>query len=203
MSEIKYINPSNLGWLEYNLGSDELNYLWERVESSNESHKHKLVADIHESNILEDPDDWFFNNTVLKLCHAYKEIYENVGSNLPISRGNYPYYMREWWVNFQHQNEFNPSHDHTGVYSFVIWLQIPTEHKEQNKDNPCNIKLTSSFQFAYTDLVGKIRNTSYDLDKSWEGTMLFFPSKLVHQVYPFYNNDGTRISISGNVLCKT
>ena len=110
--------------------------------------------------------------------------------------------MREWWVNYQHQNEFNPSHDHIGIYSFVMWLQIPTDHKEQNKDNPCNIKLTSSFQFSYLDIIGRMRQISYDLDKSWEGTMIFFPSKLVHQVYPFYNNDGSRISVSGNILCK-
>ena len=33
-----------------------------------------------------------------------------------------------------------------------------------------------------------------------EGCMLLFPSLLQHQVYPFYENDGYRISVSGN-LC--
>jgi len=205
MREIRYINPPNLGWLEYDLDSNEIDYIWERIkekEISYESHKHKLVADIHESKGLQDPDDWFFNNVVLKCSNTYSNIFHNVGSNLPVPEGDYPYYMKDWWVNFQHQNEFNPSHNHTGVYSFVIWLKIPTEHEEQNKDNPCNIKLTSSFQFTYTDIMGRIKQFSYNLNKSWEGTMLFFPSKLVHQVYPFYNNDGERITVSGNILCK-
>ena len=30
--------------------------------------------------------------------------------------------------------------------------------------------------------------------------MLFFPSKLNHQVYPFLNCEEERISISGNIL---
>ena len=67
-----------------------------------------------------------------------------MGKDLPVSEQNLPYYMREWWVNYQYQNEFNPQHDHTGVYSFVIWLKIPTEYDEQNKDNVSNSKLNLS-----------------------------------------------------------
>ena len=36
-----------------------------------------------------------------------------------------------------------------------------------------------------------------------EGTMLFFPAKLQHCVYPFYNCDEDRISISGNIKLNT
>ena len=203
MSEFKYVNPTNVGWLENRLDSNELNYVWERIENcSNESLKTKLAGDIFSSTKLEDPDDWFFNNVILKCCRTYKDVYENVGNNIPIPEGNYPYYIKDWWVNYQRQTEFNPVHDHSGVYSFVIWLKIPIEHEEQNKDNTSNMKLRSSFQFSYTDILGRIRQTNYNLDKSWEGTMLFFPSKLHHQVYPFYNCDDYRITISGNILCK-
>jgi len=41
------------------------------------------------------------------------------------------------------------------------------------------------------------------LDKSWEGTIIVFPAKMLHCVYPFYTSDGTRISLSGNVLLDT
>ena len=37
------------------------------------------------------------------------------------------------------------------------------------------------------------------MEASDEGTMLFFPAMLKHQVYPFYNSDEDRISISGNI----
>ena len=36
-----------------------------------------------------------------------------------------------------------------------------------------------------------------------EGTMLFFPSQLDHQVYPFYDCDEERISVSGNIISDT
>ena len=41
---------------------------------------------------------------------------------------------------------------------------------------------------------------SYHLDKEAEGHILFFPAKLMHTVYPFYNCDKERISISGNII---
>ena len=40
---------------------------------------------------------------------------------------------------------------------------------------------------------------TYLLDKTSEGLMLFFPAKLIHCVYPFYNCNEERISISGNI----
>ena len=40
---------------------------------------------------------------------------------------------------------------------------------------------------------------NYEMAPSREGTMLFFPSKLLHAVYPFYNCDKERVSISGNI----
>ena len=205
MSEFRCVTPPNGGWLENRLDSKEIDYVWERVkekESSYESNKPSLAGDIHESKLLEDPDDWFFNNVLSKCCGAYSNLYCNMGNKIPIPEGNYSYYMREWWVNYQKQTEFNPSHTHTGVYSFVIWLKIPIEHEEQNKDIVSNMKLRSSFQFSYTDILGRISQFNYDLNKSWEGIMLFFPSQLEHQVYPFYNCDDYRISVSGNILCK-
>ena len=55
------------------------------------------------------------------------------------------YHLSNFWVNFQHQHEFNPAHNHTGIYSFVVWLQIPTTHREQNEDNVSNAELKSTF----------------------------------------------------------
>ena len=43
----------------------------------------------------------------------------------------------------------------------------------------------------------------YQLTKKDEGTMLFFPSKLLHAVYRYYNCEEERVSISGNVWLNT
>ena len=48
-----------------------------------------------------------------------------------------------------------------------------------------------------------MRNHSFQLDKSMEGRMLFFPAGLRHTVYPFYNCEEPRISVAGNVWFKS
>ena len=109
------------------------------------------------------------------------------------------------WVNYQKQNEFNPLHNHGGLYSFVIWMKIPTKHFIQNKNSlakESNSRVISSFEISYVDILGNIRQYPYRMNPNVEGTMLFFPSKLNHQVYPFYDCDEDRISISGNVCIQ-
>ena len=41
------------------------------------------------------------------------------------------------------------------------------------------------------------------MEPSWEEHMFFFPADLTHTVYPFYNCDEDRITISGNVGFNT
>ena len=55
----------------------------------------------------------------------------------------------------------------------------------------------------YTNILGEITTYKYQLSEESNGTILFFPSKLMHGVYPFYNCDDERISVSGNIAIKT
>ena len=107
------------------------------------------------------------------------------------------------WVNFQKKHEFNPPHDHAGIYSFVIWMQIPTSYEEQKKLPICAESNAhgsiSNFGFHYTNSLGRVSQFFYNMEKEAEGYMVMFPSELKHEVFPFYENDGERISISGNV----
>jgi hypothetical protein len=113
------------------------------------------------------------------------------------------FYLESFWVNFQRQHEFNPPHDHAGVYSFVIWMQIPTSYEEQRK-LPIAVESNadnhiSNFAFSYTNTLGRVSTFAYNMEKEAEGYMVMFPSAMLHQVFPFYENDGERISISGNI----
>ena len=45
----------------------------------------------------------------------------------------------------------------------------------------------------------KSKNIEYRLSPKFNGVMLFFPAKLRHCVYPFYETDEPRISIAGNL----
>ena len=203
--DVKVIHPPALGWLEKKLSNKEMEYLWKCIDNRKESQKNMLVGQIHESNKLIDRSDWFFNNTLSPMCIKYKQEFGNLGAKIPVNQ-THPYYLRSFWVNYQKQNEFNPAHDHTGVYSFVIWMKIPTKHDEQNK-NPISLKansqVISAFQFRHLNILGETRTWTYKMNPKMEGTMLFFPSKLTHEVFPFFNCDEDRISISGNITLNT
>ena len=202
---VKVITPPTLGWLEKKLSDDEMNYLWKCIENRKESVKDKLAGQIHESNILIDKNNWFFNKVLSKLISMYADEFKNLGNSIPTNL-RHPYYLQKLWVNYQKENEFNPLHDHTGVYSFVVWMKIPTKHSEQNK-NPISLKsnthVISAFQFQYTNILGQMCPYTYEMSPEMEGTILFFPSKLLHEVYPFFNCDEDRISISGNIALNT
>jgi len=89
------------------------------------------------------------------------------------------------------------------VYSFVIWMKIPTSFAEQRElpiardSNATNV--ISNFAFHYTNTEGRVCQFAYNMEKEAEGYMVMFPSDMKHEVFPFYENDGVRISISGNL----
>ena len=198
LGRCEWVIPENLGWLNYSLVDKEIDYLWKCIDNKKGEWRNKLAGNITGSYVLEDENDWFFNQTLHPLIKVYAHEFQNLGENAPMMNVH-PYALKAWWVNYQKQHDFNPNHDHNGVYSFVIWLKIPVEFDDQNKDNITNNPVRSGFQFHYQDMLGELRNFTYKLGKEHEGQLLFFPSKLFHQVYPFYNCDEERISISGNI----
>jgi hypothetical protein len=110
------------------------------------------------------------------------------------------YKLDSLWVNYAKKHDFNPLHNHSGLYSFVIWVKIPYDLEKELSVYPANENQTSLFSFRYTDSLGEICTDTINLDKFSEWNMVFFPAKLHHSVNPFYTSDGTRISISGNVF---
>ena len=203
--EVEVIKPPTGGWLEYKLNKQEMDYVWKCINNKKNGCKRELVGQIKASHLLEDKGDWFYCNTVLPLIHEYAKQLRDLGNDVPLIQ-MHPLCMSQWWVNYQRQGEFNPVHDHSGVYSFVIWMKIPTNHFQQNK-NPIALESNggkiSVFDFHYTDMMGYIRPFSYEMNPEMEGTMLFFPSDLKHSVYPFYNCEEERISVSGNIKVNT
>lgn len=112
--------------------------------------------------------------------------------------------LTDLWVNIQKKHEFNPPHEHTGIASFVIWINIPYDLAEEEAyfptvsgGNHCN--RTSKFTFHYSNLMGQHKHFMIEVDKNHEGTIVLFPSKLNHSVNPFYTSDGYRISVAGNI----
>ena len=107
------------------------------------------------------------------------------------------------WVNMQKKLEFNPLHGHDGTLSFVAWLYVPfkleDERNIENCKNSRTVELTSTFQFVYSTVLGKISNAPLFVESGWEAKIIMFPAKLLHIVYPFQTSDDYRISIAGNL----
>tara|TARA_B100001029_G_C14885293_1_gene352289 strand:+ start:182 stop:757 length:576 start_codon:yes stop_codon:yes gene_type:complete len=177
----KPVSPRDAGWIIKKLTQAELDFVWYCIDKKREDTnkiQYSLAGNISSSIELKDHQNLFWNSVANPLVKDYQHYYkdENKGK----------LHLRNWWVNYQKENEFNPLHKHSGVYSFVIWLKIPAS--------------SSNFVFTYTDLLGKIISMTYKMTPDMEGKMVLFPSKLNHEVYPFYDSDETRVSVSGNIV---
>lgn len=131
--------------------------------------------------------------------------YTHTVDRMDIGTRSWKFGLDRMWANFQKKHEFNPVHNHAGTLSFVIWVKIPydlAEEFEQSKEFNDYPKTTSCFQFLVINTMGQIANHTLPVDKSWEGKIIMFPSKMMHTVYPFYTSDDYRISVSGNVIKK-
>ena len=203
------ITPSNVGWIQTELDQEHIDYLWERIEEAekrNVTYKQNLAGNISTSHVLQDKDDYFLDKVLEPHAKMYYETFDEVmhSEYVKSPSGRFNLKLIDFWSNHSYQHEFNPPHSHNGVYSFVVWMKIPTEAGEQHSLPFLNgVRFTerkaSNFEFEYVDILGKIRTFTYELDPSKDGTLLFFPAPLRHQVYPFYNCDEARVSISGNL----
>tara|TARA_B100000902_G_scaffold170899_1_gene165247 strand:+ start:383 stop:1030 length:648 start_codon:yes stop_codon:yes gene_type:complete len=193
--------------LKCELDDDIVKYLWKRIKVARDENinvKHQLAGNIEQSLQLFDENNYFFDNVLRDVSRQYVEqnpkvaSFRNSISNLYISN----LVLREFWMNAQLQNDFNPIHDHTGVLSFVIWMKIPTSSQEQHNIQKCKNSANpaaSDFQLMYNDITGSQRGYTIEMDQSMNGNMLLFPSTMLHQVYPFYDCEDERVSISGNL----
>jgi hypothetical protein len=155
----------------------------------------------HEYKATERMEKYFLNN--IKNCmNNYlpipSEIYD-------VEDDEYVWNMDTCWVNFQKKNEFNPIHHHTGCFSFVYWVNIPFDVNEELKHpsvKQVEEAVPGAFTFIYSDILGNQRVKSIITTKKDEGTLMVFPARMKHGVYPFYTSDEYRISISGNLSIK-
>jgi hypothetical protein len=213
MDELFKVTPQipeePVGWLNANLSKSVMSRLWGYIETAKKNpinYNDKLVGNISKSLLINDKDNWFFKTILIPLIGDFDKTFPLYMKKNPVLTEDVPYCLNSLWVNFQKENEFNPQHNHSGVFSFVIWVKIPTNWKEQHAlpfSANSNTPKASDFEFQYTTMLGNFGKHSYFLDKEAEGQMLFFPAKLMHEVYPFYNCDKERISISGNIFLDT
>lgn len=191
----------NVGFLADKLSENTIKRLQTYIRHKKKKTNNTLAGNITNSFILEDKNDFFFTETLLPAIDSFQKTFNYTPT--PALTKDCKFKLDRFWVNFQHKYEFNPVHNHSGIYSFVVWMKIPSSYKEESKlpfTKHSNSICPNTFQFLFIDTLGKIKRHDYYLDPSYEGTMLFFPAQLNHCVYPFYLSNKPRISISGNIF---
>ena len=214
MTLLTHLRTPNLPppWLDAHITEEAMNHLWDMI---NQSGPHKAGSVLQRQTSyggpnnkvyeIEDKNDWFYEN-VLKECAErlhYKDWnnYYNVhiGHNVPPP----VFEVRDMWVNHQKQHEYIPPHGHDGLFSFVVFMKIPTHWKEQ-QELPWlkNVKDShvSDFQFLFGSNNHVVETFNMSLSPEDEGRILFFPAWLEHQVFPFYECEEERITVSGNII---
>jgi len=174
-----------------------LNFL--KTGHTKNNHNNKLAGQIKDEFEYDKRPEYFDNFILQKTNDSFIKAQTNSISILSSSR---PFYVEQLWINYQKKYEFNPMHTHSGLYSFIIFLNIPYNLKDEDEYFPKTSNsepVASRLFFILNDPLGNIQAISANVDKSFENKMLMFSSKMNHMVYPFYTSDEERITVSGNI----
>lgn len=203
------INFDNYGFTQHRFSVDELEPLRHEVYkilsnfSAYKSQKFnsELVGQLKKEYLLAESKQYMSNLLMPHVEYYCKEFdfLKLFNYNLVDS----PIVLNSLWVNFQQKYEFNPVHDHSGIITFVIYLDIPYTMEDEQKISPganASECLAGQFEFLYNDSLGGIKQHPIPLDKTYENVMIMFPAKIKHCAYSFYSSKEYRISVSGNFI---
>lgn len=207
MNPISTIKFNSFGFVAKKLEPDVFEKLKteiKRVQETPEQYKpmNKDLAGNIEKEYKLSCDLGFLHDEVLTLLEEHEKQFA-YGKTLKIFEKDVPYCWGDTWVNFQKKHEFNPVHDHTGVFSYVVWVDIPylsADEKASAISVNSNHSVAGSFMFYYVSNYGKIQTYEIPADKTYNGMIMLFPAALQHAVYPFSTSDDYRISVSGNIM---
>lgn len=175
---------------------DEIKLNFEKASAAN----HYLVGHIDkEYELLKSKDH--INKLLMPLLNYYEETNPIINTESSFkAKGDFRLVLDTVWVNFMKKYEYNPPHKHGGVFSFVLWVDVPFKMEDElarcknKKSNP------GCFNFIGLTTLGDLKIATIGADKTHNGTLLVFPSNLHHFVNPFYTSNKYRISVSGNFV---
>lgn len=220
VTNIESVDLKNIGIVKGRISNDILQEIRTEIEKLKTTNfknavpnNINLAGNIRKEFLLEDCKK-SVENAAIELANVHKEKYDYFDFEFNISRSidlsnenkNYELELAGLWVNLQEKYEFNPLHKHDGLFSFVIWVDIPYYNNIEHQVSPGNksyANRSGTFEFVYTDVLGSIRGECIQTDKTYEGDICLFPAKLHHLVQPFYSSNKTRVSVAGNLSVRS
>ena len=176
---------------------ESLNYLTDQILANKErqkklDHGNKLVGDVTQEILLDKEiitkSGWL--NFISTCVHKWIEI----ETGKKISK----FQLIQSWVVRQFQNEYNPTHWHSGHISGAGFLKIPNtfgDHKQKKTNTTYsggNLQLIHGSRMFLCD-------STYEITPE-VGDFYFFPNYLMHTVFPFKDSKEERRSISFNAF---
>ena len=170
-----------------NLYQELLSYTQRRRKEETWNYNDKLAGALEQQSSLSDWSPQFEEYVVRLSTQLWSQVYQTCPWDFQETKNVIPFIrLRNLWVNYQQQYEYNPIHTHTGIVSFVIFTDIPYGSEERESHNSNGAFLLEA------DVL--------PVDKTWNGVILMFPSTTKHAVYPFKSTQKERVTVSGNLI---
>ena len=106
--------------------------------------------------------------------------------------------LRQSWIVRQFQNEYNPTHWHSGHISGAGFLKIPKTLGAHTQSVKSGNKLYRGGQLQLIHGSRQFMSRSTFTIEPKVGDMYLFPNYMMHTVFPFKNSNEERRSISFN-----
>ena len=207
----KSINHTSTGIIATTLNEELMNpikKLSKKIQKNSKQYRtatDKLVGHIEREYYIDDEDiKSHMDQIIAPMITSHMNTYQYVSRQRTLNR-SLPIYQSSVWMNFQKKYEYNPLHMHEGIFSWVLWVDVPYDLEEEcNLPHVKNITTTEkspgAFYYVSADPSFGILQKIIPIDKSMEGTLILFPSNMFHGVYPFFTTDKYRVSMSGNYI---
>ena len=170
--------------------------LLKRANKLELKYNHRLAGHIEKEYEFTEEDKHYFMEKIMPYTNRYVDDLNRHMNNQSKKKSCQ---LNGLWINYMKAGEFNPPHIHGDSLSFVIYLDVPEEIRQESKNYTATHEGPGTIDFMYGETIPDIRN-HYNVNPK-TGDLFIFNAMLKHWVAPFKSNK-TRISMSGNFLLK-
>ena len=167
-----------------------------KAKSLKQDSRRDLAGELEGQFYYEKPQEWFIPK-FLPYWEWYRDMLLDYMAYASPEEVPAEIEVGSLWINYQRKMEHQPPHNHSEDFSFVIYLQVPSEiviEAESMKGKRNNAGPGMVTFYHGPDL--KFTRWNYSAMPS-VGDLYIFPSHLTHYVNSF-KSDVERISVSGN-----